>query len=51
MDSAFDRSILLEMAIAWSRLAEYAAKTAARKDCTRYINPTSVDDERTLHIG
>ena len=51
MDSALDRSVLLEMAIAWSRLAEYAAKTAARKDRTEYINRISVDDERTLHIG
>jgi hypothetical protein len=28
-----DRLVLLEMALAWSRLAEYVAKTAARKDC------------------
>jgi hypothetical protein len=33
MDSPRDRLVLLEMALAWSRLAEYAAKTAARKDC------------------
>jgi hypothetical protein len=24
---------MLEMALVWSRLAEYAAKTAARKEC------------------
>ena len=51
MGSPRDRAVMLGMALVWSRLAEYAAKTAARKDCTRYINPTSVDDERTLHIG
>ena len=28
MDSSRDRSIMLEMARVWSRLAEYAAKTA-----------------------
>ena len=33
MDSPRDRLVLLEMALAWSRLAEYAANTAARKDC------------------
>ena len=32
MDSARDRSVLLEMALVWSRLAEFAAKTAARKE-------------------
>ena len=32
MDSALDRSVLLEMALVWSRLAEYAAKTVARKE-------------------
>jgi hypothetical protein len=32
MDSPRDRSAMLEMALIWSRLAEYAAKTAARKD-------------------
>jgi len=33
MDSSRDRLVLLEMALVWSRLAEYAAETAARKDC------------------
>ena len=33
MDSPRDRLVLLEMALVWSRLAEYATKTAARKDC------------------
>jgi hypothetical protein len=33
MDPSRDRSIMLEMARVWSRLAEYAAKTAARKEC------------------
>jgi hypothetical protein len=33
MDSARDRSIMLQMALVWSRLAEYAAKTAARHEC------------------
>jgi hypothetical protein len=42
MDSSRDRSIMLEMARVWSRLAEYAAKTAARKECTEFICPTSV---------
>jgi hypothetical protein len=31
MDSARDRSVMLQMALVWSRLAEYAA--AARKEC------------------
>ena len=42
---------LFEMALVWSRLAEYAAKTAARKERTEFINPTSVDGERAQHIG
>lgn len=29
MDSPRDRSIMLQMALVWSRLAEYAAKTVA----------------------
>ena len=33
IDSSRDRLVLLEMALVWSRLAEYAAETAARKDC------------------
>jgi hypothetical protein len=33
MDSPRNRSIVLEMARVWSRLAEYAAKTAAHKVC------------------
>jgi hypothetical protein len=30
MDSEHDRAILLEMALLWSRLAEYAMQSAAR---------------------
>ena len=51
MDPSRDRSIMLEMARVWSRLAEYAAKTAARKERTEFINPTSVDGERAQRIG
>jgi hypothetical protein len=32
MDTAQDRTILLEMALLWSRLAEYAAKNSAHKE-------------------
>ena len=32
MDSDQDRAILLEMALLWSRLAEYAMQSAARKE-------------------
>ena len=31
MESSRDRSVMLQMALVWSRLAEYVAKTAARK--------------------
>jgi hypothetical protein len=31
MESSRDRSVMLQMALAWLRLAEYAAKTAARE--------------------
>ena len=51
MDSARDRLIMLEMALLWSRLAEYAAKTAARKEYTELISPASAGGERTQHIG
>jgi hypothetical protein len=51
MGSPRDRAVMLDMALVWSRLAEYAAKTAARKDCTEFIKPTSVDGKRTQHIG
>ena len=51
MDSIRDRSIMFEMALVWSRLAEYAAKTAACKERTEFINPTSVDGERAQRIG
>jgi len=43
MDSPRNRSIMLEMALVWSRLAEYVAKTAARNECTEFISPASVD--------
>jgi hypothetical protein len=32
MDSSQDRTILLEMALLWSRLAEYAARAARPED-------------------
>jgi len=41
---------MLQMALVWLRLAEYAAKTAARKG-TEFISPATVDGERTQHIG
>jgi hypothetical protein len=50
MDSPRNRSIMLQMALVWLRLAEYAAKTAARKECTELIRPATVDGERTQHI-
>ena len=46
MDSPRNRSIMLQMALIWLRLAEYAAKTAARKECTELISPATVDGER-----
>src|SRR5215469_5332213 len=46
-----NRSTMLRMALVWLRLAEYAAKTAAAKECTEFISPASVDGERTQHIG
>jgi hypothetical protein len=51
MESARDRLIMLEMALVWSRLAEFAAKTAARKQYAELISPATVDAERTQHIG
>jgi hypothetical protein len=42
---------MLQMALVWSRLADYAAKTAARNECTDFISPASIDGERTQHIG
>jgi hypothetical protein len=51
MDSARDRLVMLEMALVWSRLAEYAARTAARKGCAELISPATVDGDRTQHIG
>jgi hypothetical protein len=48
MDSPRDRSAMLEMALIWSRLAEYAAKTAARKECTEFVSPRSTA-KRTRH--
>ena len=43
MDSPRDRAVMLEMALVWRRLAEYAAKTAAPKECAEFISPASVD--------
>ncbi len=52
MDSPRNRSTMLQMALVWLRLAEYAAKTAARKECPReFISLASADDERTHRIG
>jgi hypothetical protein len=51
MDSARDRLIMFEMAAAWSRLAEYAAGTAARKEYSELIRPTTVDGDRAQHVG
>jgi hypothetical protein len=50
MDSPRNRSIMLQMALVWLRLAEYAARTA-RKECTEFISPASADDERTQRVG
>ena len=51
MNSPRNRSIMLQMALAWLRLAEYAAKTAARKERSEFISPATVDGKRTQHIG
>ena len=51
MDSPRSRAIMLQMALVWLRLAEYAAKTGARKERSEFISPASVDGERTQHIG
>jgi hypothetical protein len=51
MDSPRNRSIMLQMALIWLRLAECAAKTGARKECAELISPATVDGERTQHIG
>ena len=42
---------MLAMALAWSRLAEYAAKTAAREPCAELESARPVDGERTQHLG
>ena len=49
MESSRDRSVMLQMALAWLRLAEYAAKTAG-KERTEFINPPSVGGERAQRI-
>ena len=51
MDSPRNRAILLQMPLVWLRLAECAAKTTVRKECTEFISPATVDGERTQHIG
>jgi hypothetical protein len=51
MDSPRNRSIMLQMALVWLRLAEYAAKTAARKECNELSARPQTDDERTQRIG
>jgi hypothetical protein len=50
MDSAHDRLIMLEMALVWSRLAEFAVETDAR-NYAELISPATVDRDRTQHIG
>ena len=47
IDSPRDRAVMLDMALVWSRLAEYAAKTAARKERTEFISPPSAPAIRT----
>jgi hypothetical protein len=37
--------------LVWLRLAEYAAKKAARKECTEFISAATVDGERAQHFG
>jgi len=51
MDSPRDRLIMVEMALVWRRLAECAAKTGARRECTEVNSPASVDGEQIQHIG
>jgi hypothetical protein len=51
MDSPRDRAAMLDMALVWSRLAEYAAKTIARKERAELEWPASVDGKRAQHIG
>ena len=51
MDSPRNRSIMLQMALVGLRLAEYAAKKAARKECTEFISAATVDGERAQHFG
>ena len=43
MGSPRDRAVMLGMALVWSRLAEYAAKTIARKERAELEWPASVD--------
>ena len=51
VDSIRDRSIMFEMALVWSRLAEYAAKTAARKERTEFINPPQLTASELNALG
>jgi len=44
-------SPFLDRMSVWSRLAEYAAKTAAREERTEFISPASVDGKQTQRIG
>src|SRR5262249_26220802 len=50
INSPRDRAVLLEMAVVWSRLAEYAAKTVARKERAELEWPASVDGN-VQHTG
>ena len=51
MDSPRNRSIMLQMALVWLRLAEYAAKSAARKECTEFISPASLEASELCTLG
>jgi hypothetical protein len=51
MESTRDRLIMLEMALLWSRLAEYAAKTVARKESAENGPPRLTATLSTLGEG
>ena len=51
MDSPRNRSTMLQMALVWLRLAEYAAKTAARRSALSLSAQPQLTASGTLHIG
>ena len=51
MDSTRNRSIMLQMALVWLRLAEYAAKTAARKECAESISQSQLTASELSALG